>query len=308
MINKKRLQELKLHSTPRGQIVFANLFLTPNFRWPSRKTEIRIENQEHLPPHGGAIYAMNHTDRYNYWPFQYYLYKNGYGFTSTWVKGKYYQNPAVAWFLDQCNNIPVPSMGYLITKEWLEKTQKKPTAIQYEMTKKWLASPEHPRPQELTPSTRDHLLETFDSLMDRVTHLSQWTLQNQLSLLIFPQGTRSVRLIPGHGGLAQIAMHTRAPIIPVGCNGSDRCYPGNPPWSKGGVITYRIGKPLTWDGELSTFVAQKSFKPFRQHDPEDNNKIAGLTTLVMNRINDLLDPEYQWGEPETPQKGADRFL
>jgi hypothetical protein len=34
---------------------------------------------------------MNHTDRYNYWPFQYQLWKWQYPYTTVWAKGKYYR-------------------------------------------------------------------------------------------------------------------------------------------------------------------------------------------------------------------------
>ena len=41
-------------------------------------------------PDEPVIFAMNHTDRYNYVPFQYGLWQEKDRFTATWVKGKYY--------------------------------------------------------------------------------------------------------------------------------------------------------------------------------------------------------------------------
>ena len=73
-----------------------------------------------LEPGRSTILAMNHTDRYNYWPFQFQLWRQGRGFTATWVKGKYYENPFIAAFMDANNNIPLPSRGYVITTRFRE--------------------------------------------------------------------------------------------------------------------------------------------------------------------------------------------
>ena len=55
-------------------------------------------------------------------------------------------------------------------------------------------------------------------------------------ILVFPEGTRRLRLGRGHIGLAQMAQHLGTPILPVACNGSSRVYPGNFPISRGGRI------------------------------------------------------------------------
>lgn len=36
------------------------------------------------------------------------------------VKGKYYENPFIAAFMDSMNNIPLPSRGYVITTRFRE--------------------------------------------------------------------------------------------------------------------------------------------------------------------------------------------
>ena len=89
-----------------------SIFLSPNYRL-FQNVDIRVENVEKIPPDETVIFAMNHTDRYNYWPFQYELWRMHYPFTTVWAKGKYYRSKAVGKFLDSCNVIPVPSMGYL---------------------------------------------------------------------------------------------------------------------------------------------------------------------------------------------------
>lgn len=89
MLDLDRLKRVKLSSVPRGQQVMANLVLGPDYQFP-RRTQIILEGTDKLPGHP-VVFAMNHTDRYNYWPFQYKLYRAGLGFTATWVKGKYYE-------------------------------------------------------------------------------------------------------------------------------------------------------------------------------------------------------------------------
>ena len=46
-------------------------------------------------------------------------------------------------------------------------------------------------------------------------------------LLIYPQGTRSVRLTRGRPGVGQIALHFDLPILPVGCSGGDDATPSD---------------------------------------------------------------------------------
>ena len=96
-INHDLLRRLQLHGRPRGQVIFANTVLALDYRFP-RRTQIKVEGLEHVPTDGGAILAMNHTDRFNYWPFQYRMYRDGLPFTATWVKGKYYEHWFSNWF------------------------------------------------------------------------------------------------------------------------------------------------------------------------------------------------------------------
>jgi hypothetical protein len=88
--------------------------------------DIRIENIERIPRGENVIFAMNHTDRFNYWPFQYKMLKlKAYPFTTVWVKAKYYKNAFLAKALDLCNLIPVPSLGYLIEEFYRKKFTRK---------------------------------------------------------------------------------------------------------------------------------------------------------------------------------------
>jgi 1-acyl-sn-glycerol-3-phosphate acyltransferase len=328
MIDQKRLDAISLKSRPLGQIIVARLFLTPNYQFPFKRTRIVLEGTEHVPRQGGAIFVMNHTDRYNYWPFQYQLWRQGLGFTATWVKGKYYEHPALAFFMDACNNIPIPSRGYVLTKDVSAALGRLPTDEEYAALRdltdakiddatarqrggaalaEFLS-----RPWPATPSGRyaDAFEAHFDALMRRVVEINRDGLQRGLHLLIFPQGTRSKRLTRGHVGAAQMILHTGAPVIPVGCSGSDQCYPGNSPISRGGTITYRIGAPLTADGELARFRIAEPFTPFTRAADKHAATFRALTDLLMDRINHLVDPEYRFAEGDEAEGGRDahRFV
>ena len=103
----------------------ARLTLLPNFEI-FRQVEIVVENIERIPRHDNVIFAMNHTDRFNYWPFQYKLWRlHSYPFTTVWVKGKYYRNAILGKALDLCNLISVPSMGVSYRRILPKKEQAK---------------------------------------------------------------------------------------------------------------------------------------------------------------------------------------
>jgi 1-acyl-sn-glycerol-3-phosphate acyltransferase len=321
MIDQARLEAISLRERPLAQRVVAWLFLTPNYHFPGRRTRIVLEGEEHLPK-GGAILVMNHTDRYNYWPFQYELYRRGLGYTATWVKGKYYENPAIAWFMDATNNIPLPSKGYVLTKDFQMAKGRAPTEAEYDALKR-LADGELDEAgagqaggAEVAAflarawpegSWAADLEARFSRMMRRVVELNQQALDKGLYLLIFPQGTRSRHLTRGHTGAAQVILQTGAPVVPIGCNGSDQLYPRNSPVSRGGTVTYRIGRPLTRDGELARFRIDEPFTPFTREAERHHATFRALTDVLMDRINALLDPPYQYAEGEGA-RGAARFL
>jgi 1-acyl-sn-glycerol-3-phosphate acyltransferase len=325
VIDLARLNRIHLERRPLGQKIVANLFLGLNYNWPGKRTGIRLEGTEHLPPNGGAIFVMNHTDRYNYWPFQYKLYREGFGFTATWVKGKYYESDALGWFMDKTNNIPLPSKGYVFARDFKDALRRVPSDAEYAALKSYLdgkttrdeairaggdgvaAFLARPWPDGGGDYARS-LEARFRAMMERVVAINQQALKTGLNLLIFPQGTRSKRLTKGLTGAAQMILYTQAPVIPVGCNGSDEAYPRNSPWSQGGNLVYRIGKPLTAGRELAPWRIDEPFVPFTQGAEKFQPKFRGVTDYLMDRINELLDPEYQYGAGDNDEKGAKRFL
>ncbi|TLM99813.1 hypothetical protein FDZ71_15260, partial [bacterium] len=119
------------------------------------------------------------------------------------------------------------------------------------------------------------------------------TFQKGLDLLVYPEGTRSKTLLRGRPGIGQLALYFRKyPIIPVGCNGSDKLYPGASLWAKKERVVYRFGTPITWE-ELKPFWIEEDFAPFTpEAEMKYMERFQGVADLVMARIAQLLDPEY----------------
>lgn len=320
MLTLERLKKVRLHTWSTGQKMVANLGLIWDYRLP-RRTRIDLEGLENLPD-GPVIFAMNHTDRYNYWPFQYATYRKGLPHTCTWVKGKYYENRLMGWFMDHTNNIPVPSKGYLITVQMREATGAVPDGDTYRALRGLLdtgALPDDAPAEAIAyveaqggpAAWREGLEALFDAMMAEVVRLNGEALALGCNIIIFPQGTRSIRLSKGHVGLAQLSQHLGATVVPVGCNGSDKVYPGGSPFAKGGHIVYRIGEPLPVDHPaIAAHRVSDPFRPFTADAERFRPQFEAITAVVMDRINDLLDAEYQYaddGESDGVQ-GAKRFV
>ncbi len=330
MITRTDLEKINLQAVPYGQMLVANFLLRWDYRIP-RKTEIIIEGEERIPRDQPVIFAMNHTDFYNYWPFMYQLFLNRDDcYISVWVKGKYFQNPLLKRFLTLANNIPIPSLGYVLTMDFQAEMGRKPTGVEYRLLRDWsdgeisqdefleqadssLAAFVTTARSGFDPARESYakrINAQYHELMRLVAKISEDALFNKnLNLLIFPQGTRSVQLLPGHIGVAQIALKTKVPVIPVGCNGCDKCYRGSLPFSSGGKIVYRVGEPLTVAGRLAPFAIEQPYEPFtRAADQAFATNFRGATDLIMDQINALLDPEYQFDPNAVQKTGVERFV
>lgn len=321
MLDLQRLKKVKLATRPIGQLVVANAVLFFDYRFP-KKTEIILEGQENLPKDGGCFLAMNHTDRYNYWPLQYKMYRSGLPFTATWVKGKYYENPWIGRFMDSTNNIPIPSRGYVLTTEFRKIAKRVPDETEYRSLRQ-LANGEEIAAEAaqslekvIGQSAADFAAsckDKFAELVDQLVVLNKRALwEKNINVMVFPTGTRSTRIIQAHTGIIQMTQHLGAPIIPIGCNGSDHVYPGNSPFAKGGRIVYRIGKPIPVDGpELGPYRVPSSVRPLTKEAEEGyGEQYRAMVDIVMDRINELVDPQYQRsdGNNDEGEKGTDRFV
>ncbi|MFW2387275.1 MAG: lysophospholipid acyltransferase family protein [Polyangiales bacterium] len=319
---------------PIGQVFFGHTVLTPNYgRFPG--IDIQIEGIEKIPDEP-VIYAMNHTDRFNYFPFMYRMWKLKGRYITVWVKGKYFENPLVGTFMELTSNLPTVSRGYIITKDFTLTMGRRPKPAEYATLRALVDREAAPHEDSSTVDTSDvpaELFETprnilglefdprsssyaiginrvFTAMMAEFVRLNERSFEMGLDLLVFPQGTRSIRLPRGRIGMMEIALRYKKTIVPIGCNGCDLVYTGSLPIAKAGKVTYRIGEPITYD-ELSDFHIDEDFVPFSaEAEHEHRDKFQGSVDLVMNRINDLLDPEYQFSDDlqSTGVRGTSRFI
>jgi 1-acyl-sn-glycerol-3-phosphate acyltransferase len=311
MVDIEYLKKIKLVTQPFGQKIVANCLLLPNYRLFAN-VEIRIENAERIPRGESVIFAMNHTDRFNYWPFQYKLLRmREFPFSTVWVKAKYYKNAFLAKGLDLCNLVPVPSMGYLIEEFYRKKFDKKMDRGLYRAVKDLIdgriveAGPQERAAVEAVQAMGEQFAEFirgyYEEVMAKVAELSRIALcEKGLNLIIFPEGTRSVTLSEGKTGLAQLALHTRKRIVPVACNNSEEVYTGSLPFAKSGRITYRIGEPLSVNDRLSAFRIDEPFRLLsRESQLRYREQFEGVTRIVMASIEEMLDEKYRKGVAAT---------
>jgi len=304
MVDLDYMKKIRLVAKPMGQRMVASLLLFPNYRIFA-KVDIEIENVERIPRDENVIFAMNHTDRFNYWPFQYKLWRMNFPFTTVWVKGKYYGNALLAKGLDICNLIPVPSMGYLIEEFYRKKFKCKLDRNIYRSIKdvidgKYDKMESYPKEAaETLHAMGENFVEFikgyYDKIMQHVAELSKTALcDKKLNLIIFPEGTRGIQLGAGRTGLAQVALHTAKKIVPVGCNNSDALYSSSLPFAKSGRITYRIGEPLSIDDHLKEFAIKEPFTLFSKESQwKYKQQFEEVTRVVMEHINSLLDEKYR---------------
>lgn len=340
MLTLDVMDSVRLSARPRAQSFFGRI-LGLNFQFPPTKTEIRIEGLEHLPSDRPVYLAMNHTDRFNSFPFQIEMMTRYHRHAATWVKGKYFKNPLLRRFLVATCNIPTPSRGYLITSDVAQTLGTPPTDALYRLLRRAIdegwsdtelleAAAAPAAADNLVPAVKT-LVETdrdmlglayragdgyagamgtlFDQMMERFVSLNIQAFDLGLDVLVFPEGTRSKQLTVGRTGLAQMALRTGHPIVPIGCSGSGDVYSGDLPFARGGEVIYRIGEPIEHDGELAPFQIDQSYTPFTDSAAAHAEAFRGATEVVMDRINELLDPRYRREAGEgTALEGAERFL
>ena len=154
--------------------------------------------------------------------------------------------------------------------------------------------------------------DDFAKLSLEVVRLNEEALMKGHHILIFPQGTRSLRLSKGHIGIAQMSQRLGSTIIPIGCSGSDKCHPGLNPWANGGTITYRIGAPIPVDDpRIAQYRVKEAFVPFSsQASREHRANFQAITNVVMDTINTLVEPQYQYSKNKESDgvQGVERFM
>ncbi len=317
MLDLPRLDRIRLSEKPFFQDLTAWLIVL-NYDWIPGGVDIEFEHLDRVPDEK-VIFAMNHTDRYNYFPFLHHFWTLQRRYMATWVKGKYYEHWFVGEFMEKTNQLPTVSRGYIITKEFESAVGRLPTTEEYEVLRRWidgtalgpnadvipdvdalprplLDEPRNVLGHPFDPGKTDfagHVNETFGLMMRRFVELNEETSRKGLDILIFPQGTRSTRLLPAHVGIAQMALHLKQPIVPVGCNGSDGLYPGGSPWAKKGRVVYRFGEPIRYE-DLADHHVGEAFAPFSaEAEHKHRREFEAIASIVTDRIDGLLDPEYK---------------
>ncbi len=334
MLDLPRLKRIRLMKRPIGQVFFGHTVLTPNYKLLPG-VDIQLEGIEKIP-NEPVIYAMNHTDRFNYFPFMYKMWKLKQRYITVWVKGKYYESPIVGTFMELTSNLPTTSRGYIITKDFTLTIGRRPTQAEYDtlralvnkdaapggdsstvdiaaIPRKLFEAPRNILGLEFDPgncSYSEGINRVFTAMMAEFVRLNERSFELGLDLLVFPQGTRSIRLPRGRIGMMEIALRYKKPIVPIGCNGCDLVYTGSVPIGKAGTIVYRIGDPIHYE-DLSEFHIEEDYVPFSaEAEHRYRDKFQGAVDLVMDRINDLLDPEYQFSDDlqGTGVRGTSRFI
>jgi 1-acyl-sn-glycerol-3-phosphate acyltransferase len=133
-----------------------------------------------------------------------------------------------------------------------------------------------------------------DRLMGLVEQRTlQALFENHNNVIVFPQGTRSLRLLPGKPGLAQFALRHEIPVVPVGSMGSEEAYPGGSPWAGGGTCRYRIGRPLSVDDALADCRIEGSYRPFTREAEVHAERFERAMRRITAAIDDLLEERYK---------------
>lgn len=329
MIDEHSLEHLTLAPIPRVQIAVGHV-LRLNYGF-GVLVKIKLEGVENIPLDRPVMFALNHTDRYNYWPFQYQMWRRGgLPFTVTWVKAKYFQHPLLGPLFKSTNNIPIPSKGYLILQDAQAVLGRELAREEYRWLRDQVNAGEARTkvPAGLSPELAA-LLETprrdFDPPRESyATFMTRWNdrlmglveartlealLEKRHNVIVFPQGTRAIRLLPARLGMLQFALRHRVTIVPVGSNGCEALYPGSNPVARPGTVTYRIGRPLSVDDAFADCTVDEPFRPFTAEAEPHRERFTRAADLVTEAIDALLDEPYKRApEEEGGEVPLDRLM
>lgn len=283
-----------------------------------------VEGREHLPL-TPALLACNATHRYDPLTFRVAMLDLGAN-AATVSKGKNWHDPATAYAARTLGSLPLCSRGYLITMDFLALHGRRPTEAEYRALRDHVDR-EAPLPgmaslEALTTQERDVLTCPLDlarrSYREAMLAI-YWEFQSEFMqqartvvragrhIHMYPQGTVSSRLSEGRTGAVQIAAELGLPIVPVGMSGVRSAFRSlDGPLPARGTITIRLGQAY----HLPTDALPPGFRALHPEDEAVHKTTLGrLTGDLMERISDLVSPEYGWapGRVSDGTRGTERF-
>lgn len=283
-----------------------------------------FENPEHMGD-APSVIMMNHSHLYDWLPVRLEMFRRYGRMCANLVKPLPYQQTLQGHFLHATGNVPIASRGYVLIADFRLLHGRKPTEAEYRNLRDRIdgrgelrgeATPEVERaltePRDMLgrafdPATESYghaVQDVFRRFAVRTAELADNAMRQRSWLLVTPQGVVNSRLTPARIGALQFAHHLDRPIVPCGVSGVRECFPGGILKPAGGTITVRFGQPFRFRLPDDHRIFEKA--------SEDRNRglIEAEGQRMMQRINDLLDPQYQWDEdPEGDGlKGVGRFV
>jgi 1-acyl-sn-glycerol-3-phosphate acyltransferase len=283
-----------------------------------------FEHPEHMGD-APSVIMMNHSHLYDWLPVRLGMFREYGRMCANLVKPLPYQQTLQGHFLHATGNVPIASRGYVLIADFRLLHGRKPTEPEYRNLRDRIdgrgelrgeATPEVERaltePRDMLGRAFDPAAESYaDAVQDvfrrfavRTAELADNAMRQRSWLLITPQGVVNSRLTPARIGALQFASHLDRPIVPCGVSGVREAFPGGILKPAGGTITVRFGRPFR-------FRLPDDHRIFEKASEDRNRALLEAEGMrMMQRINDLLDPQYQWDEDPDGDglKGVARFI
>ena len=301
-------------------------------------TRVALEGIEHFPT-SPAILACNSTHKMDWFFFQE-LFMN-LGLRAPIIsKGKNWHEPMARFGCQFLDALPMVSRGYILSVDLKEVLRERPDEALYRAVREHLdrdaaLDEGDPRVEAILDTPRDILGARFDPRQgsyrtfiemlyfrfqnEHLLRMSREMVRQKHHIHIYPQGTVSSRLSRGRVGAVELAIALDVPIVPMGLSGAPEVFLSDSlPLLRGGVVTLRIGEPMTaqelMDASPQSALLEpipETFRPFHPRDErQHHDTLQAMTDVLMDQINDLLDPPYQWASSKESdgKQGVKRFI
>ncbi len=290
-------------------------------------TRFEVEGERHLP-RAPALFASNATHKHDLLIFRAILKERGLR-ASTVSKGKNWHELLAAAACNHLGSLPLMSRGYILAMDLKTLLGQRPPDALYRALRDHVdhdAPLPHAEPvlARVLSEPRDVLGARFDPAREdyrafvrgfyysfqteQLLRLGREAIAQGVHIHMFPQGSVSSRLTRGRIGAVQLAGALGLPVIPFGMSGApDVFISRSAPILRGGRAILRFGEPI-WPEQIALPPGHRPFHP----DDEQANRDAlqASTDLIMDRLNDLLEPAYQRqeGYVSDGRQGTHRFI